>query len=67
MIQAKVDRVCYNLASNLNKFKRLLTSTRGTEISRGEAGGVKYYEVPPFDWDIEETREEEKPLVIVQP
>ena len=41
MIQAKVDRVCYDVESNLNKFERLSSSKGETEILRGEPSAVE--------------------------
>ena len=65
MIQAKVDRVCYDLESNLNNFKCLSSSRGRIKILRGKPSGVGQSEralnceVPPTDQDIEEPFEEE--------
>ena len=73
MIQAKVDMVCYNLESNLNKFKRISSSRGMTVFIMEEPSGADQSketlnrEVPSTDQNIENPLEEEEPTVIKEP
>lgn len=73
MIQAKVDMVCYNLESNLNKFKRISSSRGMTVFIMEEPSGADQSketlnrEVPSTDQNIENPLEEEEPIVLEEP